>query len=101
MSPAAIARLAEHGFSQELGARALRRHLDAELLAPAARLLARVGAEGHGGTLTVRTPDEVVARSSGSKLGEHAGDVALTLWRRAAATGKRMVRSALALGQLR
>ncbi|HEY5949734.1 MAG TPA: AAA family ATPase, partial [Kofleriaceae bacterium] len=101
VSPTAVARLAEHGFSQELGARALRRHLDAEVLAPAARLLARAGADGHGGTLTVRAPDELVARASGSKLGEHAGDVALTLWRRAAATGKRMVRSALALGELR
>jgi ATP-dependent Clp protease ATP-binding subunit ClpC len=101
VSPEAIARLAEHGCSAELGARALRRHLDAEVLVPAARLLARAGGDGHGGTLTVRTPDEVVARASGSKLGEHAGDVSLTLWRRAAATGKRMVRSALALGELR
>jgi ATP-dependent Clp protease ATP-binding subunit ClpC len=101
MSPAAIARLAEHGFSAELGARALRRHLDAEVLVPAARLLARAGADGHGGTLTVRAPDETVSRASGSKLGEHAGDVALSLWRRAAATGKRMVKSALALGELR
>jgi ATP-dependent Clp protease ATP-binding subunit ClpC len=101
VSPAAMARLAEHGFSGELGARALRRHLDAEVLGPAARLLARAGGDGHGGTLTVRAPDETLARASGSKLGEHAGDVALTLWRRAAATGKRMVRSALALGELR
>jgi ATP-dependent Clp protease ATP-binding subunit ClpC len=101
VSPSAIARIAEHGFSAELGARALRRHLDAEVLVPAARLLARAGADGHGGTLTVRSPDEVVARASGARLGEHEGDVQLTLWRRAAATGKRMIRSALALGELR
>jgi ATP-dependent Clp protease ATP-binding subunit ClpC len=114
VSPAAIALLAERGFSPELGARALRRHVDAELLAPAARLIARGGSEGHGGTLTVRTPDEEVGpgarsesgrlqlgRASGAKLGEHTGDLSLTLWRRAAATGKRMVKSALALGELR
>ena len=101
VSPAAIAALAEHGFSAELGARALRRHLDAELVAPAARLLAKAGAEGHGGTLSVRAPDEPAPRAPGSRIGEHASHVTIALWRRAAATGKRMVRSALALGELR
>jgi ATP-dependent Clp protease ATP-binding subunit ClpC len=101
MSPAAIARLAEHGFSAELGARALRRHLEAELLAPASRLLARAGAEGAGGTLTVRATDETVDRPDGSRLGEHAGEVAIALWRRAAATGRKLVRGAQALGELR
>jgi hypothetical protein len=70
-------------------------------MAPAARLLARAGSDGHGGTLTVRSPDEVIARPAGSRLGEHDGDVHLALWRRGAATGKRMVKSALALGELR
>ena len=37
VSPAATARLAEAGFSAELGARALRRHLDASLLGARAR----------------------------------------------------------------
>ncbi|NVB85729.1 MAG: ATP-dependent Clp protease ATP-binding subunit [Kofleriaceae bacterium] len=101
ISPAALARLAETGFSAELGARALRRHLDASLLAPAARLLARAGADGHGGTLTVRTPDEEVQRDKGARIAVHEGDVHVALWRRAASTGKRMVRSALALGELR
>jgi len=102
VSPAATARLAETGFSAELGARALRRHLDAALLAPAARLLAKAGSEGHGGTLTVRAPDEEVAtRTPGARLGSHEGEVHVALWRRAATTGRRMVRSALALGELR
>jgi ATP-dependent Clp protease ATP-binding subunit ClpC len=101
VSPAASARLAEGGFSPELGARALRRHLDAHLVAPAARLLAKAGTEGHGGTLTVRAPDETIARASGGRIGEHTGDVHVALWRRAAATGRRMVKSALALGELR
>jgi len=102
ISKEATERLAEGGFSAELGARALRRHLDAAVLAPAARLLAKAGADGHGGTLTVRAPDEApIGKSTGSRIGEHAGDVRIELWRRAAATGRRMVRSALALGELR
>jgi ATP-dependent Clp protease ATP-binding subunit ClpC len=102
VSPAAVARLAEGGFSAELGARALRRHLDQVLLAPAARLLAKAGSEGHGGTLTVRRPDEEIGtKKEGARLGEHTGEVHVALWRRGAATGRRMVRSALALGELR
>ncbi|HEY1811641.1 MAG TPA: AAA family ATPase [Kofleriaceae bacterium] len=101
VSPAAIARLADGGFSADLGARALRRHLDADLVAPVARLLAKAGAEAHGGTLTVRAPDEPSPRSPGSRISEHAGGVTIALWRRAAATGRRMVKSALALGELR
>ncbi|MGN6106869.1 MAG: AAA family ATPase, partial [Kofleriaceae bacterium] len=101
VSPEAHARLADAGFSPELGARALRRHLDAAVVAPAARLLARAGAEGHGGTLTVRAPDEPDGRPAGSRLGEELGPVRVALWRRTAATARRMVRSALALGALR
>ncbi|MEO6771410.1 MAG: AAA family ATPase [Kofleriaceae bacterium] len=102
ISKPASARLAEGGFSAELGARALRRYLDTQLLAPAARLLAKAGADGHGGTLTVRAPEEPpLTRPAGSRLGEAAGAVRVELWRRAAATGRRMVRSALALGELR
>ncbi len=118
ISRPALEQLADRGFSAELGARALRRHLDAAVLAPCARLLAKAGADGHGGTLTVRTDEEVArgdlkARPAGSRIGEERsrvaastreddrGDVHVTLWRRAAATGRRLVRSALALGGLR
>jgi hypothetical protein len=101
VSPAAIARLADAGFSPDLGARALRRYLDAELVAPAARLLAKAGNECHGGTLTVRAPDEPSPRNPGSRLGEDPRDVTIALWRRAASTGRRMVKSALALAELR
>src|SRR5689334_15119579 len=74
VSSAAVAKLAEGGFSAELGARALRRHLDQVLLAPAARLLAKAGSEGHGGTLTVRGPDEEIAtKKEGARLGEYIG----------------------------
>ncbi|MBA2538578.1 MAG: ATP-dependent Clp protease ATP-binding subunit, partial [Deltaproteobacteria bacterium] len=108
ISRPALEALADRGFSAELGARALRRHLDAAVLAPCARLLAKAGAEGHGGTLTVRTADESHgaggtrdARPAGSRISEDRGAVDVTLWRRAAATGRRLVRSALALGGLR
>ncbi len=103
VSPRALEQLADRGFSPELGARALRRHLDAAVVAPAARLLARAGAEGHGGTLTVRAPDEEAGRPAGSKLGEEGDGASITvaLWRRSAATGRRMVRSAVAVGGLR
>jgi ATP-dependent Clp protease ATP-binding subunit ClpC len=100
-SPASLAVLADRGFSPELGARALRRHLDVAVLAPAARLLARAGADGHGGTLTVRAQSEQIVRPAGSKIGEEVSDVTVALWRRSAATGRRLVRSALALGEMR
>jgi len=102
ISARALEVLADRGFSADLGARALRRHLDVTVMAPSARLLAKAGADGHGGTLTVRTADEVVVKPAGSKLGEHAeAGVVVTLWRRASVTGRRLVRSALALGGLR
>ncbi|HEY0254941.1 MAG TPA: AAA family ATPase, partial [Kofleriaceae bacterium] len=102
VSNVATQHLAEQGFSAELGARALRRHIDAEVVTPAARLLAKAGVEGHGGTLTVRAPSEPPStRNLGSRISEHDGDVRVELWRRAAATGKKLVRSALALGELR
>jgi len=109
ISPRALERLADRGFSAELGARALRRHLEDALMKPAARLLARAGADAQGGTLTVRAthalagspPDPEVLRPSGARLGEVAGEITITLWRRAQATGRRMVRSALALASLR
>ncbi len=101
ISPRALAILAERGFSAELGARALRRHLDRAVLGPSARLLAKAGAEAHGGTLTVRAPDELVARPIGGRLAEVASEVTVALWRRPATTGRKLVRSALALGGMR
>ena len=102
LSPAALAILAERGFSAELGARALRRHLDAAVLG-AGRAAAREGrrrrprrhADGPGAGRSRR------CAPTGAKLGERLGDVMVALWRRAAATGRRLVRCALALGGLR
>ncbi|CAN5909588.1 hypothetical protein BH11MYX2_BH11MYX2_27640 [soil metagenome] len=101
ISPAAVEAIAEHGFSPELGARALRRHIDTALLAPASRLLAKAGAEGQGATLTVRAPGENDARPPGSRIGSDSGALDVALYRRSSTTGRRMVRSALALSALR
>jgi len=102
VSPRALEVIAERGFSPELGARALRRYVDAALLAPAARLLAKASVDGHGGTLTVRASDEPpLARPEGSRIGVVDGELVIGLYRRSAATGRRMVRSALALGEMR
>ncbi len=111
VSPRALEVIAENGFSAELGARALRRHVDAHVLAPAARLIAKAGAEAQGGTLMVRANDEAVPATGAPKpatqrvlsarIGEHKGALEISLWRRGASTGRRMVRSALALGGLR
>ena len=102
VSPRALETIAERGFSAELGARALRRHVDAHLLAPAARLIAKAGSEAQGGTLTVRAADEPAQqRTTIARLGEDRGELTVALWRRGATTGRRLVRSALALGGLR
>jgi ATP-dependent Clp protease ATP-binding subunit ClpC len=101
VSAAAIESIAEHGFSPELGARALRRHVDAALLAPASRLLAKAGADGAGATLTVRAPGETTTRTVGSRIGAESAALDVALWRRSSTTGRRMVRSALALSGLR
>ncbi len=113
ISPRALEVIAERGFSAELGARALRRHVDANVLAPAARLIAKAGAEAQGGTLAVRgldeppvrtvaaKPGEATARAPVARLGELTGELSVSLWRRGSSTGRRMVRSALALGGLR
>src|SRR5262249_6262521 len=50
---AALALLAQGGYSESYGARALRRHLDDHLIAPIARLLGRSGSDARGGTVRV------------------------------------------------
>ena len=59
----AIAALAEGGYSPAYGARALRRHIEDELVVPVARLLSALGAERKGSTVHVRA-DASGARES-------------------------------------
>jgi len=106
VSASAAARIAEGGHSPAYGVRALRRHIEQFVIAPASRLLAAVGAEGHGGMLIVRAPDEAdhlpAGITSGSRLGTADGaELAIRLYRRSAAGGKRALRGALAVGELR
>ena len=69
VSEAATDVLARGGYSSEFGVRALRRHLEAYVLAPAARLIAAAGKDAHGGLLVVRCADEAHGPSSGARLG--------------------------------
>lgn len=57
VSDAALARLAEGGRTDAYGARALRRHLDDQLVAPLARLLSEAGSEAEGGAIRVFLAD--------------------------------------------
>ena len=51
---AAIAAVAEGGYSSAYGARALRRHIEDELVVPVARLMSGLGADRKGSTVHVR-----------------------------------------------
>lgn len=70
VSEAALAKLAEEGYSGSYGARGLRRHLEYRLVAPAAGLIAGLGARARGALARVERDDE--AEKSG--LTERAGD---------------------------
>jgi ATP-dependent Clp protease ATP-binding subunit ClpC len=50
--------LAEGGFAEAYGARALRRHLDDELAAPLARVLGRLGKRARGARIVCRSSSE-------------------------------------------
>jgi ATP-dependent Clp protease ATP-binding subunit ClpC len=102
VSPAATEALAVGGYSPALGVRALRRHLDAQVLAPAARLIAAAGRDAHGGLLVVRISDEPHGPPVGARLGaDEAGGLVVALYRRSATSGARALRGALAVCALR
>lgn len=52
-----VARLASGGYSAELGARALRRHLESELITPLAELITGAGAAAEGAVARVVVDD--------------------------------------------
>ena len=58
VSDKALERLAEGGYDPVYGARALRRHLDARLVNPAARLMGRLGAAARQGMVRVSVEGE-------------------------------------------
>ena len=62
----AMRRLAEDGYSEHYGARALRRHLEEHLASPLARLLASLGAEARDLTIHVTTRADAGAQGHGS-----------------------------------
>ncbi len=111
VSERALAALAVGGYSAAYGVRALRRHLDEQVVAPAARLLARVGSEGHGGLLAVRVDGEPVGL--GLSEGSHLGTVApaagpveapalrVSLYRRVGASARRGAQGLTLLAEVR
>jgi ATP-dependent Clp protease ATP-binding subunit ClpC len=77
IQPEAVTSLAASGYQEAYGARAMRRHLDQQLVGPMARILSSAGREGQGGRLdvTLRAGEVVVelhkgdARSARSQVG--------------------------------
>ncbi len=110
LSAAALAALAAGGYSAIYGVRALRRHLDEQVVTPAARLLARAGLDGHGGLIAVRAAGEPLGLDlpDGAHLGTIAppvrGDVAalnVSLHRRGGQGGKKSARGVMAVADSR
>jgi ATP-dependent Clp protease ATP-binding subunit ClpC len=105
VSPAALAALAAGGHDPQWGARALRRHVDDRLIAPAAALIAHAGVEAKGGVVTVRVPGEAVALPMGSRLGmipaAGEGGVEVAIYRRPDTSSRRVVQGALGVAELR
>jgi ATP-dependent Clp protease ATP-binding subunit ClpC len=75
VSPGALAALARGGYSERYGARALRRHLEDNMVAPLARLLAGLGAEGRDSIVSVSLEGEPAEPPAGVQKGElsHGG----------------------------
>lgn len=105
VSAAAAAVLAAGGYAPAYGVRALRRHLEACVIGPAARLVARQGKDAHGTLVTVRIPDEdaAVELAAGAHLGsaDVEGGVVVSMWRRGGAGGRRSARGAMAVAAAR
>jgi ATP-dependent Clp protease ATP-binding subunit ClpC len=105
VSSQALAILAAGGHDSQWGARALRRHVDDRVVAPASRLIAQAGAAAKGGLVAVRAPGEDVALPIGARLGAippapEAG-VEVSLYRRGDTSSRRVIQGAMGVGQLR
>jgi ATP-dependent Clp protease ATP-binding subunit ClpC len=104
VSEAALARLAAAGHSEAFGVRALRRELDDALVAPAARLLAGLGAEVKSALLWVGAEEEgsCPGQSPGRRLASSTGrGLRFEVYRRAGASGRRALRGLGAVSELR
>jgi ATP-dependent Clp protease ATP-binding subunit ClpC len=77
VQPEAVTSLAASGYQEAYGARAMRRHLDQQLVGPVARVLSSAGREAQGGRLDITLREGKVAvelrqsspRSARSQLG--------------------------------
>jgi ATP-dependent Clp protease ATP-binding subunit ClpC len=102
VSPQALAGLARGGGSAQYGARALRRHLEEQLVSPVARLLCQAGAAGRGGLVTAAEVGEAHDPDHEHPLAHCDGSgLRLTLWRRSAAAPRRDARGVVQIATLR
>jgi ATP-dependent Clp protease ATP-binding subunit ClpC len=88
LSDASVATLARDGYSEQYGARALRRHIDDHLLGPVARLLGKAGVEAKQGVIRVESLEEP-ERDPPALI---AGGLRFTLERKPASVARREVK---------
>lgn len=104
VSPAARRSIAAGGYDARYGVRALRRHLDATVVVPVARLLARLGADARGALVWVGTSEDGACPSENKRTRiarETADGLLIELYRRAAAGGRRVLAGIDAVAEVR
>jgi ATP-dependent Clp protease ATP-binding subunit ClpC len=102
VSGGAVAELAREGRSETYGVRALRRHLDRQLVTPAAHLLARFGAEAKGCLLWVGVDGEHASSPEKRRLArEEVGDLRLELYQRPASASRTALHGVLGVADMR
>jgi ATP-dependent Clp protease ATP-binding subunit ClpC len=104
VSSRALAAIAVGGFHEQWGVRALRRHIDDDVISPAARLIAAAGTAAKGGLVSVRAGDEPHGLPIGSRLGEavrSGGDLSIALHRRGETSSRRVVGGVIGLSIMR
>ena len=75
VSEGGLRRLASEGTSAQLGARALRRHLEQEVVAPLAALLCRLAGRAQGAHLELGAVEEEFALRRGASGGREQGEL--------------------------
>jgi ATP-dependent Clp protease ATP-binding subunit ClpC len=103
VTPAARDALARGGNEPRHGVRALRRYLDLHLVAPVARTLAELGADARGALVWVGAHGESCATESRKNrvAARRHGALAVEIFRRPAATGRRALAEIDAVADVR
>ena len=106
VTEAAVAHLAESGFSETYGVRALRRQLEAELVTPLAHLLSSLGESARGVLVWVATRNESSAsvgnpRQRIERRENSSSEIVIEVFRREAVGGRVALRGLGAISSLR